>query len=147
MQQHLGALAGRTHEPAEGLVHFLQAGDLVHAPEGGLAAESRVDVQARLLHRVDLRQRRADHHRVGHAAAEEVDAFRETAAEDKEERVGQHEAFLNPGGLGRKIGQPRLLRDAQDGAVVFQRALHGFGIGVGGEEDGDPHGCRVTSDE
>ena len=60
MQTAWRALAGGAHEPAEGLVHLLHAGDLVNAVEGRGAAEAAVFGHAGVLHRVHLGQRRAD---------------------------------------------------------------------------------------
>ena len=41
---------------------------------------------------------------MGDAAAEQIDAFGETGAEDEEERIGEREGFFDPGGLGGEVG-------------------------------------------
>jgi len=110
MQQHLGVLARRAHQPAERLVDLLQTRNLVDTAEGRLAAEIRERIHPGLLHGIDLRQGGSDDHGVGHTAAEQIDALGKTAAEHEEKRVGEHQAFLDPGGLRGEIGQLGLQR-------------------------------------
>ena len=47
------------------------------------------------------------------AATEGVDAFGVTRAEHKEERVGEEERFVDPGGLGGEIAELGLEGDAE----------------------------------
>ena len=148
MQDDLGALAGGAHEATEGLIHFLDTGDLINALKGGFARVAGKRVQAGFLDGVDLGQGGADDHGVADASAQRVDTFGKTAAEHQKERVGENEGFVHPGGLRGEIGEPGLERDAQVWVTLAESGLNGFSVGVAGEKDGHraPRG-GMTNDQ
>ena len=115
MQEDASALAGGAHEAAEGLVNFGHAGNLVDAAKCGFPSELGVFREAGALDGVNLGERWAYDHGVAHAAAEQIDAFGKTGAEDQKQRIGEREGFLDPGGLSGEVGEAWLERDAEAG--------------------------------
>ena len=78
-------MAGCTDESAERLVDLAHAGADVRQGEGVFGTGFDEHFTTGFLERVDLRERRTDHHRRTDATAQHVDAFAERAAENQAE--------------------------------------------------------------